>query len=186
MQTGRAGRTTTSRYPSDWHSRPDPKRTPVAGDDHVRTGCPPGFSSPGRDKPAGRVVLAARSPLAQALGKRYESLSRLTVRTNLDCAARGDGDTPVRAVRAEPAPRCRNLGANAEVQPFSFAKDDERRCAAGFCLAILNGVASPAGAPWRSRRRLAGQSSRPVLACIIGALRPWIAPMISSEEIPSR
>ena len=36
------------------------------------------------------------------------------------------------------------------------------------------------------QKTLAGQSSRPVLACIIGAFRPWIAPMISSEEIPSR
>ena len=43
-----------------------------------------------------------------------------------------------------------------------------------------------AGAPWRSRRSGALQSSSPVLACIIGAFRPCIAPMISSEEIPSR
>ena len=64
--------------------------------------------------------------------------------------------------------------------------DDERCCLTGFCLAILNWVAWPAGAPWRSRRSLARQSSRPVLACIIGAFRPCIAPMISSEEIPSR
>jgi hypothetical protein len=38
----------------------------------------------------------------------------------------------------------------------------------------------------RARRLRAGQSSSPVLACIIGALRPWMAPMISSDEIPSR
>ena len=47
------------------------------------------------------------------------------------------------------------------------AWDDERRCVAGFCLAILNGVGGGAGAPWRSRRRRAGQSSSPVLACIM-------------------
>ena len=68
----------------------------------------------------------------------------------------------------------------------SSPADDERRCVAGFCLAILNGVGGGAGAPWRSRRRRAGQSSSLVLACIIGALRPWMAPMISSDEIPSR
>jgi hypothetical protein len=64
--------------------------------------------------------------------------------------------------------------------------DDERRCVAGFCLAILNGVRGGAGAPWRSRRYRGRQSSSPVLACIIGAFRPWMGPMISSEEIPSR
>ena len=35
------------------------------------------------------------------------------------------------------------------------ARDDERRCVAGLCLVILNGVGG-AGAPWRSRRRRAG------------------------------
>ena len=77
--------------------------------------------------------------------------------------------------------------AGARSSPrISSQLDDERRCVAGFCLAILNGVGGGAGAPWRSRRRRAGQSSSPVLACIIGALRPWMAPMISSDEIPSR
>lgn len=46
------------------------------------------------------------------------------------------------------------------------------------------GGAQAAGAPWRSRRGGARQSSSWVLACIIGAFRRCTAPMISSEEIP--
>ena len=91
---------------------------------------------------------------------------------------------------AEGSPECKHQGCrsggNAVVVIPASGSDDERRCIAGFCLAILNGVRGGAGAPWRSRRRRAGQNSSPVLACIIGALRPCMAPMISSDEIPSR
>jgi hypothetical protein len=91
---------------------------------------------------------------------------------------------------AETAPRskhalCRFV-VKAVVNDRAVGSDDERRCVSGFCLAILSGVRGRAGAPWRSRRSGAGQSSSAVLACIIGAFRPWMAPMISSEEIPSK
>lgn len=43
-----------------------------------------------------------------------------------------------------------------------------------------------AEAPRRSRGIRVRQSSRPVLACITGALRPCTASMISSVEMPSR
>jgi len=36
------------------------------------------------------------------------------------------------------------------------------------------------------RSRLALYSSRPALACIIGARRAWTVEMISSEEMPCR
>ena len=57
----------------------------------------------------------------------------------------------------------------------------------GFLLGDLEcGSVAPCGSAVALPQALVRQSSRPVLACIIGAFRPCIAPMISSEEIPSR
>lgn len=101
--------------------------------------------------------------------KRASDPSLLVV-TNLDCAARGGGETPARAVRGSSA-TVSQLRGNATVQPFSFASDDEHELSrgrtevellplgAGDAAVIATRGASPS--PGSGRCRSAGRMREP-------------------------
>ena len=110
------------------------------------------------------------------MGGRQFTSPRPICRTESDC-------------RHPPCRLCINAVADDRgfVALKASGSDEQRGCDAVFSLAIPDGIASAVwerrGAPTEVGAR---QSSSPVPACIMGALRLCAAPMISSEEIPSR
>ena len=78
----------------------------------------------------------------------------------------------------------------AAINPNAAESDENERGALAVALVLSDsGVSEGGWGRWRERivrSRHCRHSSRPALACIIGARRAWTVEMISSEEIPWR